>query len=280
MASSFLVSETMVPFANPVASTGLRFILGSLMILPFVYAKARSYLRWGVLLRYGTISIFLVLFFIGMFTALKTTTALHTSVIYTFVPFLSVMGSFLWLNMGTSLVQMSGFAVGVAGAIWVLLIGSETHWSDISWYQGDGIFLLSCCSLVIHILLTKKWGSDIPPSIGAFFILFTGAIIMLPILWILGDLSAVAWLEWGFWKTLLYLTVFATLATFFLQQYLIQTVGPNMLLAYTYLIPTLVAVGAGVLVPELLLYSLPGMALTMFALYLISRGSSVPSKVT
>ena len=97
-----------------------------------------------------------------------------------------------------------------------------------------------------------------------------GGIMLIPFLFLFGDLPTVAWQQIQFWKTLLYLTIFTTMATFFLQQYLVQQVGPNRLLAFTYLIPGLVAISQGISSPQLL-NSLPGIALTLLALYLISR---------
>ena len=281
MASSFVVSQALLPFTSPLVGTALRFILGSVFMLPFVIfsfsALGIRSLGMKVFVQYGFISLFLVLFFVGMFTALKTTSPMHTSVIYTLVPVISVLFTFIGLKVATPKHQLLGFIFGIVGAVWVLLTLHSTASSVVNINQGDVIFLLACCSLSMHVTLVKKWGANVPAVLGAFYIMLCGSIIMLPILLLFSSIEDTAWQDIQFWKILLYLTIFTTMATFFLQQYLVQVVGPNRLLAFTYLIPILVAL------PELyiliikegdmsiVLFSMPGVTLTILALYLISK---------
>ncbi|MCP5162177.1 MAG: DMT family transporter [Hahellaceae bacterium] len=270
LASSFVVSESLLPYASPVASTGLRFILASLLMLPLVYKQLKSYLHARLLMQYSGISAFLVLFFIGMFEALKTTTALNTSVIYTLIPLFSVGLSYLWLNSRIEGLKLLGFLIGTGGALWVLLASHPHQIDALQWRSGDSIFMLASVCMAMHAVLVKKWGTRIPARIGAFLILLTGSLMLLPLLLFAGELETVAWQQQGFWQALLYLTLFTTLATFFLQQYLVQRVGPNRLLAFTYLVPTLVALPQGLITEGQWPIALPGIALTILALYLIS----------
>ncbi len=281
MASSFIVSQALLPFTSPLVGTALRFILGSIFMLPFViytfgYLKIRE-LGIKIFIQYGFISLFLVLFFVGMFTALKTTSPLHTSVIYTLVPVISVLITFVGLKVATPKHQLLGFLLGIVGAIWVLLTLNSSSSNIVNINQGDVIFLLACCSLSMHVTLVKKWGANVPAVLGAFYIMLCGSIIMLPILLLFSSIEDTAWQDINFWKILLYLTIFTTMATFFLQQYLVQVVGPNRLLAFTYLIPILVALPELYLLVikggemSIMLFSLPGVILTILALYLISK---------
>jgi len=276
MASSFVVSKDLLPYANPIASTGLRFILASMLMLPIVW-KGNIWKRntpivgAKIIVQYSVISVFLVLFFLGLFEALKTTSAMRTSVIYTLVPLISVALTYGVLKLKTSKTKLLGFILGTIGSIWVLLSVNPGNIQLLQWNRGDGIFLAACFSLAMHVMLVKKWGGDVPPAQGAFYIMMIGGIMLLPFLFLFGDLSTVAWQQIQFWKTLLYLTIFTTMATFFLQQYLVQQLGHNRLLAFTYLIPGLVAIPQGVAVTPELWGSLPGILLTFLALYLISR---------
>ena len=276
MASSFVVSKDLLPYANPVASTGLRFILASIFMLPIVWNtnlrnKNTRFIGAKGIIQYSFISLFLVLFFLGLFEALKTTSALRTSVIYTLVPLISVALTYAVLKLKTSKTKVIGFMLGTIGAIWVLLTINPENVQLLQWNPGDSIFLVACFSLALHVILVKKWGTDVPPAEGAFYIMVIGGIILLPFLFLFGDLSTLAWQQIQFWKTLLFLTIFTTMATFFLQQYLVQQVGPNRLLAFTYLIPGLVAILQGLTITTQLWNSLPGILLTFLALCLISQ---------
>ncbi|AZZ94115.1 EamA/RhaT family transporter [Hahella sp. KA22] len=270
MASSFVVSADLPQYASPIAGTELRFILATLLLAPLALTRYALFRDLGLLMRYGMISLFLVLFFIGLFEALKTTTALNTSVIYTLVPLMSVAISRLFLGAGVNAVMLCGFVLGAGGALWVLLATHGNSAETLAWNDGDALFLLACASLALHVTLVKKWGSNTPPIQGAFYIMLMGAILMAPVMIVAGDIEQVAWGEFDFWRVLLYLTLFATIATFYLQQHLVQKVGPNRLLAFSYLIPTFVAIGQGFMQGPGLWYSLPGVALTLLALLLIS----------
>lgn len=270
MASSFVVSGWIAPFADPVSSTGLRFVLGTLIMYPFVAKRIKQYLTLAIVKRYLLISLSLVLFFIGLFQALYTTTAINTSVIYTGVPLLCVVISFVFLGEQIDKFKTLGFVIGMAGAIWVLLVSRQVAFDQLNWVQGDWIFLLACISLAGHVLLIKHAGIRIPPDCGAFLILLLGSAILIPFMVLMGDLNSVHWESAVFWKGLLYLTVFTTLLTFSLQQYIIHTMGPNTLMGFSYFIPSLVALMSGLFSGDIFWYSLPGILLTMIAVYLIS----------
>ena len=109
MASSFVLSADLIPYANSIASTGLRFILASIMMIPLFAINYKPMVSRKVYLHYGLISLFLVLFFIGLFEALKTTTAMRTSVIYTLVPLISIVFTFVLLKTKTSKTKLLGF---------------------------------------------------------------------------------------------------------------------------------------------------------------------------
>jgi drug/metabolite transporter (DMT)-like permease len=273
MASSFVVSAELLPYANPVASTGLRFILAGALMFPFVWRSQQLRLAKGegLLLKYLVVSLFLVLFFLGLFEALKTTTATRTSVIYTLVPLLTVAVSYLGLKVRPSFKQLIGFALGSVGATWVLLALGKNSISLLAWYNGDIIFLLACLSLAMHVVLIKKWFEDQPSAQSAFYILCMGSVIMFPCLLLFGDLDSLRWSESSFWQAFLYLTIFTTICTFWLQQYLLKHLGPNHLLAVSYVVPLFVLLPQSLSVPNQLYYGLPGIILTGLALLLIFR---------
>ena len=271
MASSFVISEQLIPFANPIASTALRFLLATVLMIPFLGRASIKQLNYKILLRYSVISLFLVLFFIGLFEALKTTTAMRTSVIYTSLPLISVVITYSALKLITPNRQIAGFVIGTLGAIWVLLAFTQEKLVLSEWRLGDSIFLAACFCLALHVIFIKKWATDISPMLGAFYIMLLGSIMLLPFLLLFGDLDNIAWQQTTFWQTLLYLTVFTTIATFFLQQYLLKKVGPNRLLSFTYLIPSLVVIPQAIANTSQLYSALPGIMLTFLALYLISK---------
>ncbi len=272
ISSSFVVSEWLSPYASPVASTGLRFILSCVILSPFVIKKLPS-LGLELLSRYAAISACLVLFFLGLFKSLETTTAIRTSVIYTLLPLLTVAVSYLGLRIKPAAIPLLGFILGSLGAVWVLMTLNTTVIDLWSWYFGDSIFLVSCIFLALHVVLIKRWLGDQSPLQSTWLILMMGSVLILPALLVYGELSQVRWQQNEFWLAFLYLTCGATLGTFLLQQYLLKRFGPDHLLAVSYLMPLCVLL-PGVWFEGYRLYcGLPGILLTLGAMPLIFRKS-------
>lgn len=278
MASSFVISADLLPYANPITSTGLRFIMASLFMIPVIVFSSqiktnKQFSSTKVISQYTLISLFLVLFFIGLFEALKTTTAIRTSVIYTLLPLTSIVFTYAVLKTKTPSLQLLGFVLGSIGAALVLYTFNKEKVDFLNWNIGDSIFVLACLSLSMHVVLVKKWGGNVSPLQGSFYIMALGSLMLLPLMILFGELKQVAWYEADFWRILIYLTVFTTIATFFLQQRLVQKVGPNKLLAMTYLIPILVMLPEAdslTAIPKIK-DSIYGISITLLALYIISR---------
>ncbi|MBB1488733.1 DMT family transporter [Oceanospirillum sediminis] len=246
MASSFMISGKVVPYANPLVTTELRFLLAAMIFLPFLLLDGKKGSLTGLLRKeiigpYLIISGTLVTFFIGMFWALQTTTALNTSVIYTLVPLIGVIVSWFWLKQTTSLIRLSGFILGSIGAIIVLFSSRWQQASGWEFQSGDLIFLGASFFLATHIVSVQKWGGRTEPLQGAFLIVVLGSVVLLPLSLLFGDLPEVQWDQPAFWSALIYLAIFTTAMTFLLQQTLVSRVGAGFILAFSYTIPVWVA---------------------------------------
>lgn len=264
MASSFIVSGSMLVYASPIATSVFRFVLALIIVF---FLLALQWRRLGLslknelsrllysrqqALRYLFISGSLVGFFIGLFVALEFTTPLKTSVLYTLVPLMGVVISRLWLKEALNLLKMCGFMMGSMGACVVLfstqsvtsVMTSGSLLNEMILFdgnKGDLIFIFACILLALHVVSVQKWGKSLPPLSGAFMIILFGVIWLVPISIYWGDLDKVQWQLSGFWINALYLTIFTTLFTFVLQQRLVRTVGASRLLAFSFTIPVWVA---------------------------------------
>ncbi|BCE03712.1 DMT family transporter [Marinicellulosiphila megalodicopiae] len=256
MSSSFIVSANMAQYASPIATSGFRFALALIFISFILVIKWKMdklniaseiknlFTSPKLIINYIIISGTLVGFFIGLFIALQYTTALNTSVVYTLVPLISIVFSRIFLKEILMPIKVVGFILGSISAI-ILLLSSQSSsilFANISFNKGDIIFTLACMFLALHVIFAQKWGKVLPPISSAFMIMCFGVLWLLPITIIWGNLNQVTWHAGGFWLNALYLTIFTTLLTFILQQRLVQHVGANRLLAFSYTIPLWVAI--------------------------------------
>ncbi|KID54985.1 membrane protein [Pseudoalteromonas luteoviolacea] len=269
LSSSFVVSGKILPYASPIAATCLRFILTSLCLAPLVWRSCNIKLTAKQIGQYALISGFLVLFFVGLFESLKTITAEKTAVIYTLLPLISVFLSFMFMGIKTRASQLFGFLVGTASAVWMLIQGQSNLLILDDWQYGDSVFLIACFCLAMHVVLIKKWATTQSALISTFYIALLGSLLLLPIMLFYDDLARFAWQNQTFWIWIIYLTLFTTLGTFFLQQHLLKKVSPNAFLAMTYLVPAFVLFFQGDL--SQILLNMPALLIAFFALYLITR---------
>lgn len=269
LSSSFVVSGKILPYASPIAATCLRFILTSLCLAPLVWRSCNIKLTAKQIGQYALISGFLVLFFVGLFESLKTITAAKTAVIYTLLPLISVFLSFMFMGIKTRASQLFGFLVGTASAVWMLIQGQSNLLILDDWQYGDSVFLIACFCLAMHVVLIKKWATTQSALISTFYIALLGSLLLLPIMLFYDDLARFAWQNQTFWIWLIYLALFTTLGTFFLQQHLLKKVSPNAFLAMTYLVPAFVLFFQGDL--SQILLNMPALLIAFFALYLITR---------
>ncbi len=239
-ASSFVVAEVIADYANPIAATALRFWLATVLMIPLIKSQHREPSSAMEVAKYACVSSLLVGFFIGLFVALNSTTAIKTSVIYTSIPLLTVGLSVVVLSVRPSLIQASGFVLGSVGALWLLFSANRELQAQWSWVYGDAVFLLACVSLALHIVLLKHWFSTAPPVRSVFYMLLLGSLMLTPFLLVWGQLGDVKWQHPEFLWSLIYLTAFTTLGTFLLQQNILQRLSANHLLSVSYLTPMVV----------------------------------------
>ncbi|MFM2479818.1 DMT family transporter [Celerinatantimonas sp. YJH-8] len=245
MASSFIVSGYVTAYGSPLAATGLRFLLALIMMTPIYWYTRKEHsgslvmllLSPKILLQQLLISGALVSFFIGLFAALKTTTSLNTSVLYSLLPLIAALlaGCF---GIKTRRSQWLGYVLGASGAITVLLFSRE---GLFIWHVGDTIYLVACCLLAFHVVAVQLWNTNVSPFEGAYRITFFGTLWLLPLVFLWGEPQNLQWHIATFWYGIIYLATFTTLLTFVLQQIVVRNGGASRLLAFSYTIPIWVA---------------------------------------
>ncbi len=278
VASSFPVAANITELASPVATTAFRFILAALLFFPLVYQQLGKSIDIKMAAKFLLISGTLVGYFLGMFEALRYTTAINTSAFFTLVPLIGVGLSFLWLKLRTSLVMIAGFVIGTLGSLWVLFTGQGLSPLSMEFNRGDAIFLVACVSMAAHVTLSKKWLGHLAPKVATFWILVFGSLLLLPFVFYQKELNSIPWANVSFWVQLVYLSIFTTLLTFFLQQYTVQKLGPAKVLAYSFLIPAFVAIPTNIAThQERLVYLLPGLLVILGAIYIIQKNRTQPA---
>lgn len=275
VSTSFTVGELIADTLDPAALTLVRFVIAAAILFPIIGVKHGVRVNLQAFFRYALISGCLVIFFWTMFLALRYTTALNTSVIFTTVPALSGIYAALFTGERLGKNRILALALGLVGAVWVIFRGDLNLLLSLTWNRGDGIFLLGCLAMGLYTPMVRIFHRGEPMEVMTFWVLVTGCIWLIPI----GGV-ALYQLSWeqvpvSTWLWIVYLACFSTIISFYLTQYSIPIIGPTRTMAYSYLYPGLVllldiALGHGL--PPLRV--LPGICIILGAMFVLQFSRS------
>ena len=272
IAGSFPVVATITPGMDSTVLTFWRFLTATVifaLMLPFV--KGVRLPGWADLARYCVVGGSYGFFFILMFQALKETSALNTSTIYTTLPLLTmllggVVGEPLRIR------QLGVLALSMAAALWVIFRGDWHQMISFQFSRGDLIFFLGTGCLAVYMLSMKKLQRDESKVCFTFYSLLAATVALsVAAIWRTGGLP---FPDAGVWVGIAYLAGPSTAVTFWILQHTTTRLGPGRVVAYTFLTPSIVAAldwGLGLSAPEWQV--LPGIGLTLLAVWLLQRNA-------
>lgn len=272
IASSFPVGELIATALPSDVMMLIRFLMAMLLFLPWVlYRYGLGLPRVKKMLGYGLLSIPLVTFFWCMFEALKTTSAVSTGALFTTLPAITALSSWIVNRERTGLGKSVGLSLGTLGALLIVLKGNVSTELGIS--EGDGLFFLGVIALGLYNALIKRLYSGEPTEIMTFWVIVFGALWLL--LLSLSSFEQVIWqaVPGHVFGALFYLALFTTLISFFLLQFGTVKIGPTQVAAYSFLNPVFVlGLSLALGLAEFTLSMIPGLVLILLAMIIIQRG--------
>lgn len=282
VAGSFSLGSMAANEIAPTALNAVRFVIAACIIGAAVLATGgmkREALDapWRYLVLGGLFAIYFVL----MFEGLKTAPPISTAAVFTLTPVLAGVFGWLLLRQRTTPRMALALAIGAAGALWVIFRADVSALLAFEVGRGEVIYFFGCVSHAIYTPMVRKLNRGEPALVFTFGVLLAGALLLLIYGW--SDLRRTDWLALPgiVWVTIIYVSVFASAATFVLLQFATMHLPSAKVMAYTYLTPSWVicwevALGNGV--PRALV--LVGVVLTGLALLMLLRDESPPGTVT
>jgi drug/metabolite transporter (DMT)-like permease len=213
-----------------------------------------------------------------MFEALRYTTAINTSIIFTLVPGISGIYSALFLHERLGRFRQLALFFGMVGALWVIFRGDPRRMLAMDVNHGDLLFLAGCFLMAAYTPLIKTFHRQESMVVMTFWVLVTGLgwllILALP------RLADVQWQEISntVWSGIIYLAIFSTIITFYLSHIATLHLGPTRVMAYSYFYPAFVLLinwffGKGL--PPLII--LPGVMVVTLASVVLQQVAKAPA---
>lgn len=243
IATSFTVGAAITHGLEPSLLILVRFAVATVLFAPFVIWRHGLALPTpAALLRYSAISASIVGFFWCMFAALRYTEPINAAAIHTLVPGISAVYAAVLAHERLERNQLAALLLGLAGALWVVFRGDPARALALEVGTGDLIFFAGCLMMGFYTPLTSRFHRGEPAAVKTFWVLVTGTV------WLIVLNNSAIWqtdwtnVEGRVYAGIVYLAVFTTLLTFFIQQHATVHLGPTRVAAYNYLTPLLVVV--------------------------------------
>ncbi len=242
VSTSFTIGRAITFALDPAALTFLRFSMAiGIFALITVFSNNKfeipSLKSWG---RYFILAIILVVFFISMFEGLRYTTPLNAAAVFTMVPFLSVLVSFVVVRQRLPFLGYTALFIASLAGLWIVFNGNLNDLLAFKIGRGELIFLVGCASYSAYSSAVQKLnGGDNLISL-TMWTLVAASIVLLVYGW-----TPITTTQWQLVAPIIYLSVgwlalFTTAISFYLIQYASLRLPSTNVMAYTLLIPAFV----------------------------------------
>lgn len=241
---SFIISEKLSGIIDPISITLYRFVIASVCLAPLIFLKQKYRVKLkSTFKRAMIISFFYSVFFIGMFNALEYTSAINIGTIFTLTPLLTGILSIFIFKQYISKKQYLIYIIGILGTCIVVFKGDLSLFLSMSLNKGDIIFLFSIIAMALYLISAKLFYKEDDELLVVVFLTLIGGIIWMGLVLLSLDIS-LGWekIQGELFIYMLYLSIAATLVTVYLFQRTTIVLGPNKVMAYSYLNPATVAI--------------------------------------
>lgn len=237
IAASFFAAAQVSQAIDPVLLTALRLLFSALMFLPLLWLKGTSPTTLAGLRAHAVLGLLLALYFGSLFEALRYTSAVNTGTLFTLVPLLTLLFE-AWLLPGNRQQRrLLPMLVAGAGALLLILKGGAA--GQLPSLYAMGVYALGCLAMALYSPLSQRFKAHSlqgrSPAAMTFWNMLFGALFLFAASLASGGWRSGVLLSGNDLLWLLYLALFATLATFWLLHRAIAVIAPSTVISYIYL---------------------------------------------
>ncbi|WP_458526675.1 DMT family transporter [Onishia taeanensis] len=275
------------PALPPMLLTALRFAVAALALWVLVRHVPDRWPGGAAWLLYASMGLCLAGFFAAMFWAAHHATALSMATLFVSVPLLAFL---LGLAAGVERRRWRLpliLALGAVGALMLAVVEAATGGDAIGGVgigRGEAVFLLGCLASALYPVLSK-WGLargwlSASAAVRTFWSLALGGVLIGALGLAVEPVAALGAMRPRDALVVLYLGLFSSALTFWLQQRATAVLTPAAVTAYGYLVPFVSMLLLFLQAPGRLSWAwLPGSVLVLAAIVLLWRDDALNRRV-
>lgn len=237
IAASFAAAAQVNQAIDPILLTGLRLLFCALVFLPLLLIKGDSPITTRGLLGHGVLGLLLAVYFGSLFEALRYTSAVNTGTMFTLVPLLTLAFEAVLMPDSNLKQRVAPMLIAAAGA--VLLVMKGTGPGELPSPYALSVYGVGCLAMALYSPLSQRLKAGSLKGRGpvgmTFWNMLFGALFLLALCGFSGGWRSASLLTISDFYWLMYLALFATLATFWLLHRAIGVIAPSSVISYIYL---------------------------------------------
>lgn len=237
VAASFSAAAQVSQAIDPILLTGLRLLFCALVFLPLLLFKGDTAMTRNGLLGHAVLGLLLATYFGSLFEALRYTSATNTGTMFTLVPLLTLLFETVLLPDGSLRKRLFPMLIAAAGAVLLVLKGAGP--GELPSLYAVSVFGVGCLAMALYSPLSQRLKANSLKGRGpvgmTFWNMLFGALFLLVFCGFSGGWRSGLSLSLNDFYWLIYLALFATLATFWLLHRAIGVIAPSSVISYIYL---------------------------------------------
>lgn len=249
----------------------IRFFLGALILLPFVYKKlhvAREDYKNTILLALFSVSLLVPLLFIG----LKLTSSINAPIIFAIGPIILIIASIIFLKEKPKSKVIVGTLISLAGIITIILRPLLESGQTGSIFGNILLFIVTIFS-VLQIILLKRLTLRNEPITIVFWMFLIGSIPLLPfMIWESQNFNFISDLTSKGVFGIIYGVIFSTVIAHLLIAYGAKYIHASEIGVFSYIDPiATIAIAIPLLNEKITIAYLIGSILVFLGIYIAER---------
>ncbi|WP_415765274.1 DMT family transporter [Pseudomonas sp. ZB1P45] len=237
IAASFSAAAQVSQAIDPILLTGLRLLFCALVFLPLLLFKGDTAMTARGLFGHAALGLLLAVYFGSLFEALRYTSAVNTGTMFTLVPLLTLLFEAILMPDRNLKQRVLPMLIAAAGAVLLVLKGAGP--GELPSLYAVSVYGVGCLAMALYSPLSQRLKVSSLKGRGpvgmTFWNMLFGALFLLAFCGFSGGWRSASLLTVSDFWWLIYLAVFATLATFWLLHRAIGVIAPSSVISYIYL---------------------------------------------
>jgi drug/metabolite transporter (DMT)-like permease len=239
-AGAFIAGKLSVPYIPVYTLTFLRFSVATLILYFILRYNGENEYK----LKKEDFPVFLFTGLVGMlgyhvffFTALKYTTAISSSIIGATNPIITTILSFIFLKDKINTKRALGIALSFTGVFLTITNADLNVMRTLSLNKGDLLMLVAVLMWAAYGIFSKKVMPRYSPMILTYYSFLFCTVILLPFVIYEKPWTFAANVPYYSYLASLYMSIFASVIGYLVQQMSIKQIGPSKTSIFINLVP-------------------------------------------